>query len=110
MRCCTLGQYSSTSWLPMTNTARFPRATNSASAVNHVGCSAMMTSILNRLIHSSAPSPRRHLGDAVEIEDVAVEDELDRTLGRPLDVDQEAREVVVEEKLAPLVGHPQRSA
>ena len=55
-----------------------------------------------------------HLGDAVEIEDVAVQDELDRPaagllLGLLLDVHQEAREIAVDEELATLVGHPQRA-
>ena len=49
---------------------------------------------------------RRQSGDVVEVEDVAVEDQLDRPLCLRIDVFEQLTEVFIEEESAPLVGLP----
>jgi hypothetical protein len=70
----------------------------------------MMSVILNWLFHSSLPSPRArsHGGNVVEVENIAVQQQLDRPGGFFLDVIEERRKVVVNEELPTLIGHPHR--
>jgi hypothetical protein len=50
-----------------------------------------------------------HGGDIVEVEDIAVQQQLDWPGGHFLDVIEERRKVVVDEELPTLVGHPHRA-